>query len=108
RDATPALIDGKNVAILDRSSAYWKAKGNAAWGDAIRGFRVSMVAMGGFGLAAVTLELFDVTDDFHAAKTSEETYGIGIKGFSVVVMGLGAAAQLMAGISPAGVFTIIA
>ncbi|RMV01118.1 hypothetical protein ALP19_05122, partial [Pseudomonas syringae pv. tomato] len=108
RDATPALIDGKNVAILDRSSAYWKAKGNVAWGDAIRGFRVSMVAMGGFGLAAVTLELFDVTDDFHAAKTSEETYGIGIKGFSVVVMGLGAAAQLMAGISPAGVFTIIA
>ncbi|MDU8428434.1 toxin VasX [Pseudomonas syringae pv. actinidifoliorum] len=108
RDATPVLIDGKNVAILDRSSAYWKAKGNAAWGDAIRGFRISMVAMGGFGLAAVTLELFDITDDFHAAKTSEEIYGIGIKGFSVVMMGLGSAAQLMAGISPAGVFTIIA
>ncbi|KAA3525947.1 hypothetical protein DXU85_30295, partial [Pseudomonas savastanoi] len=49
RDATPELIDGKNVAILDRSSAYWKTKGNATWGNAIRGFRVSMVAMGGFG-----------------------------------------------------------
>ncbi|RMU96874.1 putative Membrane protein, partial [Pseudomonas amygdali pv. myricae] len=52
RDATPVLIDGKNVAILDRSRAYWKTKGNATWGDAIRGFRVSMVAMGGFGIAA--------------------------------------------------------
>ncbi|TSC19387.1 hypothetical protein FOM00_30080, partial [Pseudomonas sp. ST1] len=34
RDATPELIDGKNVAILDRSSAYWKTKGNATWGNA--------------------------------------------------------------------------
>ena len=108
RDATPELIDGKNVAILDRSSAYWKTKGNATWGDAIRGFRVSMVAMGGFGIAAVVLELFDITDDFHEAKTSGEEYGIGIKGFSVLVMGLGSAAQLLAGIFPAGVFTIIA
>ncbi|EGH35418.1 hypothetical protein PSYJA_42974, partial [Pseudomonas syringae pv. japonica str. M301072] len=46
RDATPVLIDGKNVGILDRSASYWRAKGNLAWGDAIRGFRVSMVAMG--------------------------------------------------------------
>ncbi|RMR46627.1 putative Membrane protein [Pseudomonas syringae pv. syringae] len=72
RDATPVLIDGKNVGILDRSAGYWRAKGNAAWSGAIRGFKVSMVAMGGFGLAAVTLELFDVTNDFYAAKTSEE------------------------------------
>ncbi|KPW78720.1 putative Membrane protein [Pseudomonas syringae pv. cerasicola] len=108
RDATPVLIDGKNVGVLDRSSAYWKAKGNVTWGDAIRGFRVSMVAMGGFGIAAVVLELFDITDDFHEAKTSGEEYGIGIKGFSVLVMGLGSAAQLLAGIFPAGVFTIIA
>ncbi|MGN2385088.1 toxin VasX [Pseudomonas syringae] len=108
RTAKPLVIGGYDVGILDKSAAYWKARGNAVWGDAIRGFRGSMVAMGGFGLAAVTLELFDVIDDFFAAKTSEETYGIGIKGFSVLVMGLGAAAQLMAGISPAGVFTIIA
>ncbi|RMT46048.1 hypothetical protein ALP18_04848, partial [Pseudomonas amygdali pv. myricae] len=63
---------------------------------------------GGFGIAAVVLELFDITDDFHEAKTSGEEYGIGIKGFSVLVMGLGSAAQLLAGIFPAGVFTIIA
>ncbi|RMR88629.1 putative Membrane protein [Pseudomonas amygdali pv. tabaci] len=67
-----------------------------------------MVAMGGFGIVAVVLELFDITDDFHEAKTSGEEYGIGIKGFSVLVMGLGSAAQLLAGIFPAGVFTIIA
>ncbi|RMN92522.1 hypothetical protein ALQ49_04837, partial [Pseudomonas syringae pv. apii] len=79
RDATPALIDGKNVAILDRSSAYWKAKGNAAWGDAIRGFRVSMVAMGGFGIVAATLELFDVLDDSARAKTSEEKGWLDLK-----------------------------
>ncbi|WP_419957165.1 hypothetical protein [Pseudomonas syringae] len=108
RDATPALIDGKNVAILDRSSAYWKAKGNAAWGDAIRGFRVSMVAMGGFGLAAVTLELFDIADDFYAAKTSEEEYGLRVKWSSVLMMGLGSAAQLFGGFFPASAFAIIA
>ncbi|KPX38084.1 Uncharacterized protein ALO70_05391, partial [Pseudomonas amygdali pv. eriobotryae] len=108
RDATPVLIDGKNVGVLDRSSAYWKAKGNATWSDAIRGFRVSMVAMGGFGVAAVTLELFDITDDFYAAKTSEEEYGLRIKWSSALLMGLGSAAQLFAGIFPASAFTIIA
>ncbi|WP_017710363.1 toxin VasX [Pseudomonas syringae] len=108
REATPVLIDGKSVAILDRSSAYWKAKGNATWGDAIRGFRVSMVAMGGFGLAAVTLELFDITDDFYAAKTSEEEYGLRVKWSSVLMMGLGSAAQLFGGFFPASAFAIIA
>ncbi|AKT29789.1 toxin VasX [Pseudomonas syringae pv. actinidiae] len=108
RDATPVLIDGKNVAILDRSSAYWKAKGNAVWGDAIRGFRASMVAMGGFGLAAVTLELFDIADDFYAAKTSEEEYGLRVKWSSVLMMGLGSAAQLFGGLFPASAFAIIA
>ncbi|EPN03688.1 hypothetical protein A249_15226, partial [Pseudomonas syringae pv. actinidiae ICMP 18804] len=108
RDATPVLIDGKNVAILDRSSAYWKAKGNAAWGDAIRGFRVSMVAMGGFGLAAVTLELFDITDDYYAAKTSEEKSSITVKGISVFALGVGSTFQLISGLSPASAFTIVA
>ncbi|RMR07133.1 hypothetical protein ALP93_200147 [Pseudomonas syringae pv. helianthi] len=107
RDATPVLIDGKNVAILDRSSAYWRAKGNTAWGDAIRGFRVSMVAMGAFGIAASTLELFEVQDDVHTAKTSDEKHGSLIKGISVLAMGLGSAAQLLAGIFPASAFTVI-
>ncbi|POP72354.1 toxin VasX [Pseudomonas syringae] len=108
RDATPALIDGKNVGILDRSAGYWRAKGNTAWSDAIRGFRVSMVAMGGFGLAAVTLELFDVTNDFYAAKTSEEKKAIIVKGISIFAMGVGSTFQLMAGLSPASTFTIVA
>ncbi|CAI8881350.1 MULTISPECIES: toxin VasX [Pseudomonas syringae group] len=107
RDATPALIDGKNVAILDRSSAYWKAKGNAAWGDAIRGFRVSMVAMGGFGIVAATLELFDVLDDSARAKTSEEKGWLDLKIVSVGLMGVGSAAQLFAGIYPASSVAII-
>ncbi|WP_346398347.1 toxin VasX [Pseudomonas syringae] len=108
RDATPVLIDGKNVGILDRSAGYWRAKGNAAWSDAIRGFRVSMVAMGGFGLAAVTLELFDVTNNFYAAKTSEEKNTIIVKGISIFAMGVGSTFQLMAGLSPASTFTIVA
>ncbi|MDU8605632.1 hypothetical protein RYC18_06010, partial [Pseudomonas syringae group sp. 247E2] len=108
RDATPVLIDGKNVGVLDRSSAYWKAKGNATWSDAIRGFRVSMVAMGGFGVAAVTLELFDITDDFYAAKTPEEKNTIIVKGISIFAMGVGSTFQFIAGLSPASTFTIVA
>ncbi|WP_164663024.1 toxin VasX [Pseudomonas viridiflava] len=107
RDATPALIDGKNVAILDRSSAYWKAKGNAAWGDAIRGFRVSMVAMGGFGLAAVTLEIIDIHDDWRKSKTSAEKNVTVTKGLATAAMGLGSLAQLLAGISPASRLTFL-
>ncbi|WP_117216365.1 hypothetical protein, partial [Pseudomonas coronafaciens] len=106
--AKPLVIGGYDVGILDKSAAYWKAQGNAVWGDAIRGFRGSMVAMGGFGLAAVTLELFDVADDFYAAKTSEEEYGLRVKWSSVLMMGLGSAAQLFAGFFPASAFAIIA
>ncbi|SFM82745.1 hypothetical protein SAMN05444064_14021 [Pseudomonas syringae] len=106
--AKPLVISGYDVGILDQSAAYWKARGNAVWGDAIRGFRSSMVAMGAFGVAAATLELLDVVDDFYAVKTSEERNGLRVKGFSVVLMGVGSAAQLMAGIFPASTFTIIA
>ncbi|RMV43175.1 hypothetical protein ALP10_00748 [Pseudomonas syringae pv. helianthi] len=107
RDATPVLIDGKNVAILDRSSAYWRAKGNTAWGDAIRGFRVSMVAMGAFGVAAVMLEVMDIRDDWNKLETSAEKNATIIKGFAASVMGLGSMAQLLVGISPASRLTIL-
>ncbi|UNB60948.1 hypothetical protein MME54_14805 [Pseudomonas syringae pv. helianthi] len=107
RDATPVLIDGKNVAILDRSAGYWRAKGNLAWGDAIRGFRVSMVAMGGFGIVAATLELLDIIDDSAGVGTSEEKYWITLKGISVGLMGIGSGAQLVAGLFPAGTSTAI-
>ncbi|EGH25445.1 hypothetical protein PSYMO_30143, partial [Pseudomonas amygdali pv. mori str. 301020] len=106
--AKPVLIGTYTVGILDQSAAYWKARGNAVWGDAIFGFRVSMVAMGGFGIVAAALELFDITDDFYTAKTLEEEYGLRIKWSSVLMMGFGSAAQLFAGIFPASAFTIIA
>ncbi|KTC61960.1 hypothetical protein AO287_09930 [Pseudomonas savastanoi] len=67
-----------------------------------------MVAMGGFGIVAAALELFDITDDFYTAKTLEEEYGLRIKWSSVLMMGFGSAAQLFAGIFPASTFTIIA
>ncbi|WXF89324.1 toxin VasX [Pseudomonas syringae pv. atrofaciens] len=107
RDATPVLIDGKNVGILDRSAGYWRAKGNLAWGDAVRGFRVSMVAMGAFGIAAATLELLDIIDDSAGVGTSEEKYWITLKGISVGLMGIGSGAQLVAGLFPAGTSTAI-
>ncbi|MBI6782117.1 T6SS effector BTH_I2691 family protein, partial [Pseudomonas syringae] len=107
RDATPALIDGKNVGILDRSAGYWRAKGNLAWSDAVRGFRVSMVAMGAFGIAAATLELLDIIDDSAGVGTSEEKYWITLKGISVGLMGIGSGAQLVAGLFPAGTSTAI-
>ncbi|AAY38534.1 toxin VasX [Pseudomonas syringae] len=106
--AKPLSIGGYDIGILDKSAAYWKARGNAVWGDAIRGFRVSMVAMGGFGLAAVTLEIFDVADDFYAAKTPEEKNVIIVKGISVFTMGVGSTFQLMGGLSPASAFATVA
>ncbi|WP_024693209.1 toxin VasX [Pseudomonas syringae] len=108
RDAKPLSIGGYNIGILDKSAAYWKARGNVVWGDAIRGFRVSMVAMGGFGLAAVTLEIFDVANDFYAAKTPEEKNVIIVKGISVFTMGVGSTFQLMGGLSPASAFATVA
>ncbi|TFZ38780.1 hypothetical protein EWW49_05825 [Pseudomonas syringae] len=106
--AKPLVIGGYNIGILDKSAAYWKARGNAVWGDAIRGFRGSMVAMGGFGLAAVTLEIFDIADDFYAAKTPEEKNVIIVKGISVFTMGVGSTFQLMGGLSPASAFATVA
>ncbi|MDU8541577.1 toxin VasX [Pseudomonas syringae group sp. J248-6] len=108
RDATPVLIDGKNVGVLDRSSAYWKAKGNVTWADAIRGFRVSMVAMGGFGVAAAALEVLDIQNDLTQAKTSEERIAMQVKFASVLMMGAGSAIQLIAGLFPSITITAVA
>ncbi|RMO93314.1 putative Membrane protein, partial [Pseudomonas syringae pv. tagetis] len=107
RTAKPLVIGGYDVGILDKSAAYWKARGNAVWGDAIRGFRGSMVAMGGFGIVAATLEVFDVLDDSAGAKTSKEKNWLDLKIVSVGLMGVGSAAQLFAGIYPASTVAII-
>ncbi|MBX8547679.1 hypothetical protein K5D53_23900, partial [Pseudomonas cichorii] len=98
REAKPVLIDGKSLGILDRSSAYWKAQGNKVWADAIRGFRVTMVALGAFGVVAAVLEIWDILDDHSNAKTSEEKIALYVKGVAVLVMGLGGLAPLAAGI----------
>ncbi|AHG41884.1 membrane protein [Pseudomonas syringae CC1557] len=108
KNAKPVLIDGKNVGILDKSAAYWKAKGNVAWAEAIGGFRGSMIAMGAFGIAAATLELKDISEDFNAARTLQEKTAIAVKGIAVFAMGAGSIIQLLAGVSPASTPTIIA
>ncbi|RMN19004.1 Membrane protein, partial [Pseudomonas cannabina] len=108
KDAKPVLIDGKNVGILDKSAGYWKAKGNVVWGEAISGFRVSMVAMGAFGVAAAALELEDISGDFDAARTLEDKTAIAVKGVSVFAMGAGSTIQLFAGIFPANKLAITA
>ncbi|MBX8488228.1 hypothetical protein K5D58_25525, partial [Pseudomonas cichorii] len=72
KEAKPVVIGGYDIGILDRSSAYWKAQGNKVWGDAIRGFRVTMVALGAFAVVAAVLEIWDIWDDHSNAKTSEE------------------------------------
>ncbi len=108
RDATPALIDGKNVGILDRSAGYWRAKGNVAWGDAVSGFRVSMVAMGGLGIVAATLEAIDIWDDLAKVKTNEDRIATEIKIASVAMMGLGSTVQLIAGLFPSSFLTAFA
>ncbi|MDF7797403.1 toxin VasX [Pseudomonas syringae] len=108
KDATPVMIDGKNVGILDRSAGYWRAKGNLAWGDAVRGFRVSMVAMGAFGIAAAVLEVLDIQDDLSRVNTSEEIIAMQLKFASVLMMGAGSAIQLIAGIFPTTPLTAVA
>ncbi|MFH7422907.1 hypothetical protein RA276_30630, partial [Pseudomonas syringae pv. tagetis] len=43
-----------------------------------------------------------------AAKTSDEKDAIIVKGISIFALGVGSTFQLMAGVSPASVFTIVA
>ncbi|MCK9776409.1 toxin VasX [Pseudomonas syringae] len=108
KEATPTLIDGRNVGVLEKSAGYWKARGNVAWGEAINGFRVSMVAMGAFGIAAATLELIDIYDDLTKTKTTEEATATRIKFGSVGIMAIGSTFQLAAGILPTSSYTLIA
>ncbi|MEX5498732.1 toxin VasX [Pseudomonas syringae] len=105
--AKPLVIGGYNIGILDKSAAYWKARGNAVWGDAIRGFRGSMVAMGAFGIAAAALEAIDISNDRSKLKTSAEKNATVIKGLAVAAMGLASLAQLLTGISPASRLTAV-
>ncbi|RMV80428.1 putative Membrane protein, partial [Pseudomonas caricapapayae] len=105
--AKPLSIGGYDIGILDKSATYWKARGNAVWGDAIRGFRGSMVAMGAFGIAAAALEAIDISNDLSKLKTSAEKNATVIKGLAVAAMGLASFAQLLTGISLASRLTTV-
>ncbi|MBX8522708.1 hypothetical protein K5D37_23860, partial [Pseudomonas cichorii] len=99
KEAKPVLIDGKSVGILDRPAAYWTKQGNPAWGEAIRGFRVTMVALGAFAVVAAVLEIWDIQGDYRSAKTEEEKTALLVKGVAVFVMGIGGFIQVIAGLS---------
>ncbi|MCI3943200.1 membrane protein [Pseudomonas syringae] len=103
--AKPIVIGTYEIGILERSAAYWRARGNAVWGDAIRGFRGSMVAMGGFGIVAATLEVIDIWDDLTKIKTSQDKIATKIKIASVAIMGLGSTAQIISGLFPSSFLT---
>ncbi|MBX8599965.1 hypothetical protein K5D39_21975, partial [Pseudomonas cichorii] len=98
KEAKPVLIDGKSVGILDRPAAYWTKQGNAVWGKAIRGFRVTMVALGAFAVVAAVLEYVDLLADQDSAKTSEEKMAITVKKFSVIGMGFGGVLYMFSGL----------
>ncbi|MCF5165515.1 hypothetical protein GIW45_15895 [Pseudomonas congelans] len=105
--AKPIVIGTYSIGILDRSAAYWNARGNVVWGDAIRGFRGSMVAMGAFGIVAAALEAIDISNDRSKLKTSSEKNATVIKGLAVAAMGLASFAQLLTGISLASRITTV-
>ncbi|RMQ50615.1 putative Membrane protein [Pseudomonas cichorii] len=98
REAKPVLIGGYEVGILDRSAAYWKAQGNTVWGEALRGFRVTMVALGAFAVVAAVLEIIDIAGDIKNAKTLEEKIALYVKGAAVIAMLGGGSVQLAAGL----------
>jgi hypothetical protein len=98
--AQPVIIEGKTIGILQRSSAYWMSRGNSEWGNAVKGFRVGMVAVGAFGMIAAILELFDIYADLESAKTSGELISIRAKSTAVLIMSAGSLAQVLAGLSP--------
>ncbi|WP_434676999.1 hypothetical protein J3P77_12715 [Pseudomonas sp. R1-18] len=106
--AQPVIIEGKTIGILQRSSTYWMGRGNIEWGNAVKGFRVGMVAVGAFGMMAAVLELFDLYEDLDNAKTPGELLGTRIKSTAVLTMAAGSLAQVFAGLSPStGAATIV-
>lgn len=96
KSAKSVMIDDHEVGILDRSARYWKGRGNPVWADAVRNFRARLFGTGLFAVAAAGLEYWDLRDDQKKAKTEEEKLFTSVKIFSVALMGLGGAAQILA------------
>ncbi|MEG5266230.1 hypothetical protein TRP66_18210, partial [Pseudomonas sp. JDS28PS106] len=98
--AGPERVGSKVVSVLERSASHWAAQGKKVWTDAVRSFKVGLLAMGALGLAGATLELFDINEDLKNAKTPEERFLLKIKLSAVAGMGSGALLQIGAVIAP--------
>ncbi|GAB7531755.1 hypothetical protein PS3A_41690 [Pseudomonas sp. 3A(2025)] len=96
KNAQPLQRGKYSIGILDRSSSYWKAQGRAVWGDAVRSFKIRLLATGGFAIGAVLLEAWDLHDDYENAATQNEKTVTAIKGLAVGIMGIGGTAQIIA------------
>ncbi|WP_109514277.1 T6SS effector BTH_I2691 family protein [Pseudomonas ovata] len=96
RGAKPVVIRGKDISILDHSAAYWRARGNPVWADAVRNFRTRLLGTGLFAIAAAALEIWDLRDDRENAKTDEEKVFTTVKIYSVLAMGSSGALQIAA------------
>ena len=102
--ALPVIIDDVPIGILQRSSAYWIKRGDVTWGNAVKSFRIGMIAMGAAGMIAAALELNDLLNDYDKSKTDGEKYAIATKFMAVSFMFAGSAIQLAAGLFPKTLF----
>lgn len=96
KNAKPVMINRKNVSILERSAAFWKAQGNTHWSQTVTQLRSPLLVTGAFGIAAAGMEIWDLRDDYKNAKTDEERSAIATKMIGVYIMSTGAAAQVLA------------
>lgn len=98
--AEPAMIQTEAFSILERSASYWAARGNKAWADAVRSFKVGLLAMGVLGVAGAALELIDLYQDHKDAQTPEEKILLKFKLGAVAAMGLGSVISILAVVFP--------
>ncbi len=94
KSAQPVKVGKYEVGILERSAAYWKARGNTTWANAVSGFKIRLFATGAFAIAATGLEIWDLYDDYKNSNTEDEKKIIIAKGFSVASMALGGTLQI--------------
>jgi hypothetical protein len=98
--AQPERINSRLISILERSASYWAARGNKVWADAVRSFKVGMLAMGVLGLVGAALELVDIYHDYKSATTQEERLLLISKSFAVAIMGAGGIVNILATVLP--------
>ncbi len=89
--------DGKYIKITRRSASDWTRRGRPEFGKLIKGFGPRLVGLGGFAVVASSLELWDIVDDLHEATGLDKTM-LQAKGWAVLLMTAGGAAQAFAGV----------